>query len=205
MAQNETKTIEPLFDEATIAARVAALAGEIDAAISGEFVVVGLLKGSFMFVADLARALYARGCEPRIEFMRLSSYGMGTQSAGEVHLLGDIPTDIGGRQILLVDDIVDTGRSIAYAMALMKQREVAGLWTCALLDKPSRREVEVTADFVGFTIDDLFIAGYGPLPALYRRGGGLSLRRPAPAAARTSSSGPRRRGCRPGSPSRGGR
>jgi len=161
VAESTTKSIEPLFDEATIAERVDALAGEIDQAIAGDFVVVGLLKGSFIFVADLVRALYRKGREPRIEFMRLSSYGMGTQSAGEVHLLGDIPTDIAGGQILLVDDIVDTGRSIAYAMALMKQREVAGLWTCALLDKPSRREVEVTADFVGFSIDDLFIAGYG--------------------------------------------
>lgn len=161
MAESTTKSIEPLFDEATIAERVDALAGEIDQAIAGDFVVVGLLKGSFIFVADLVRALYRKGREPRIEFMRLSSYGMGTQSAGEVHLLGDIPTDIAKGQILLVDDIVDTGRSIAYAMALMKQREVAGLWTCALLDKPSRREVEVTADFVGFSIDDLFIAGYG--------------------------------------------
>jgi len=155
------KTIEPLFDERQIAERVAALADEIATAIEGEFVIVGLLKGSFVFVADLARALYHKGREPRIEFIRLSSYGVGTESAGEVHLLGDIPTDVAGRQILLVDDIVDTGRSIAYAMALMKQREVGALWTCALLDKPSRREVEVTADFVGFTIEDLFIAGYG--------------------------------------------
>jgi len=156
-----SKTIKPLFAEAEIAARVEALAGEIEKSIDGEFVIVGLLKGSFVFVADLARALYAKGCAPRIEFIRLSSYGVGKESSGEVHLLGDIPTDIAGRQILLVDDIVDTGRSIAYAIALMQQREVGRLWTCALLDKPSRREVEVTADFVGFSIEDLFIAGYG--------------------------------------------
>ena len=155
------KTIEPLFDEQEIAARVSALADEIDKAIGGEFVIVGLLKGSFVFVADLARALYRTGREPRIEFLRLSSYGLAKESAGEVHLLGDIPTDIAGRQILLVDDIVDTGRSIAYAVALMRQREVGALWTCALLDKPSRREVEVTLDLVGFTIEDVFIAGYG--------------------------------------------
>jgi len=78
-----------------------------------------------------------------------------------VHLLGDIPTDIAGAQVLLVDDIIDSGRSIAYAQALLRQRDVARVWTCALLDKPSRREVEATADFVGFTIDDLFVAGYG--------------------------------------------
>jgi len=161
MAQSKAGTIEPLFDERQIAERVAALAGEIDETIEGEFVIVGLLKGSFVFVADLARALHAKGREPQIEFIRLSSYGVGTESSGEVHLLGDIPTDVAGRQILLVDDIVDTGRSIAYAMALMQQREVGALWTCALLDKPGRREVEVTADFVGFSIEDLFIAGYG--------------------------------------------
>ncbi len=153
-----TKT---LFDEARIAERVDALAVDIASKLSGEFVVVGLLKGSFVFVADLVRALYRQGAEPRVEFMRLSSYGLEQQSSGEVHLLGDIPTDIAGREILLVDDIVDTGRSIAYAIALLEQREVGSLWTCALIDKPSRREVDVAADFVGFTIDDLFIAGYG--------------------------------------------
>ena len=153
--------VTPLFDEAQIAARVAELAHEITARIEGDFVVVGLLKGSFVFLADLVRALSAAGGAPRVEFMRLSSYGLAKESSGEVHLLGDIPTDIGGRRVLLVDDIVDTGRSIAYARALMEQREVAELWTCALIDKPSRREVEVAADFVGFTIEDLFIAGYG--------------------------------------------
>ncbi|MCP4328638.1 MAG: hypoxanthine phosphoribosyltransferase [Alphaproteobacteria bacterium] len=153
--------ITTLFDEAKIAERVDALAHEVAAALPGDFVVVGLLKGSFMFLADLARALHRAGASPRIEFMRLSSYGMAKESAGEVHLLGDIPTELAGRNVLLVDDIVDTGRSIAYARALMEQRDVTRVWTCALLDKPSRREVEVAADFVGFEIDDLFVAGYG--------------------------------------------
>ena len=93
--------------------------------------------------------------------MRLSSYGLAKQSSGDVHLLGDIPTDIAGQQVLLVDDIVDTGRSFAYAQALLEQREIARLWTCALVDKPSRREVAVTTDFIGFSVDDVFIAGYG--------------------------------------------
>ena len=153
--------VTPLFDEARIAARVKSLADEITAAISEPFVMVGLLKGSFVFVADLARALDRAGAAPQIEFLRLSSYGLGTESSGDVHLLGDIPTDVAGRRVLLVDDIVDTGRSIAYAQALLRQRDVGTLSTCALIDKPSRREVTVTADFVGFTIDDLFIAGYG--------------------------------------------
>jgi len=153
--------VTTLFDERTIAARVEALAGEIAAAIDDEFVIVGLLKGSFMFVADLSRALHRTGATPRIEFMRLSSYGMAKQSAGEVHLLGDVPTEVAGKNVLLVDDIVDTGRSIAYARALMEQRDAARIWTCALLDKPSRREVEIAVDFVGFEVEDVFVAGYG--------------------------------------------
>jgi hypoxanthine phosphoribosyltransferase len=93
--------------------------------------------------------------------MRLSSYGLGKVSSGEVHLLGDVPTNLAGRRVLVVDDIVDTGRSIAYATALLRQRGIGGLWTCALLDKPERREVEVEIDFVGFSIRDVFVAGYG--------------------------------------------
>jgi hypoxanthine phosphoribosyltransferase len=159
--QDRPARITEMFGAAQVAARVDALAAEIIAAIPGEFVIVCLLKGAYMFAADLARALSRAGAEPRVEFMRLSSYGLGTVSAGEVHLLGDIPTDIGGRRVLLVDDIVDTGRSVAYAQTLLRQRAVAGLWTCALLDKPSRREVEVAVEFVGFHIEDVFVAGYG--------------------------------------------
>lgn len=154
-------TPKPLFDAAAIEARVAELAGEVVRAIPGDFTLVGLLKGAFVFAADLARALHAVGAHPRVEFMRLSSYGLKKQSAGEVHLLGDIPTDIAGARILLVDDIVDTGRSLAYARTLIEQREAARVWTCALIDKPSRREVAVVPDFVGFTVPDVFVAGYG--------------------------------------------
>jgi hypoxanthine phosphoribosyltransferase len=93
--------------------------------------------------------------------MRLSSYGLEKVSAGEVHLIGDVPTNIAGRSLLLVDDILDTGRSIAYARALLEQREAGRIWTCVLLDKPGRREVEVAAEFVGFTLPDVFVAGYG--------------------------------------------
>ncbi len=153
--------IAKLFDEEQIALRVEALAEEIGGRIEGDFVMVGLLKGSFVFLADLLRALDRAGMRPRVEFMRLSSYGLEKESAGEVHLLGDIPTDIAGQDVLLVDDIVDTGRSIAYAQALLQQREVARVLTCALIDKPSRREIEVPVEFIGFTVDNVFIAGYG--------------------------------------------
>ena len=150
-----------LFDERQIERRVDQLADEISRAIPGDFLIVGLLKGSFVFVADLIRALDRVGVSPEVEFVRLSSYGLGKMSSGEVHLLGDTPADLSGRNILLVDDIVDTGRSVAYARALLEQRDVATLWICVLVDKPSRREVDITVDFVGFTVDDVFIAGYG--------------------------------------------
>ncbi len=153
--------IRCLIGEAEIGARVQALAGEIARAIPGDFVMVGLLKGAAVFLADPARALDRAGACPEIEFMRLSSYGLATRPTGEVHLLGDVPTDIAGRRVLLSDDIVDTGRSIAYAAALLGQRGIGGLWTCALLDKPQRREVAVRIDFVGFTLGCVFVAGYG--------------------------------------------
>ncbi len=153
--------IKVLYEAAAIQARVLEMAAEIHAALPGDFMVVGLLKGAFVFVADLARALSEAGRDPEIEFMRLSSYGLQKQSAGEVHLLGDVPGNVAGREILLVDDILDSGRSLAYARTLLEQREPKRIWNCVLLDKPSRREVEVRPNFVGFTVPDLFVAGYG--------------------------------------------
>lgn len=150
-----------LFDEKQIERRVEELAREISRAMPGDFLILGLLKGSFVFVADLARALHRIGRDPEIEFMRLSSYGSEKASSGDVHLLGDCPADLSGRQILLVDDIADTGRSLAFVRAMLEQRDIAKLRCCVLLDKPDRREVDVAIDFVGFTIDDVFVAGYG--------------------------------------------
>jgi hypoxanthine phosphoribosyltransferase len=153
--------IRPLIGEAEIAARVEALAMEIATRSREDFVIVGLLKGASVFIADLVRALYRVGARPEIDFMQLSSYGHAKSSSGEVHLIGDIPEGLAGRRVLLVDDIVDTGRSIAYAAALLRQRGIGELLTCALLDKATRREVSVELDFVGFSIGDVFVAGYG--------------------------------------------
>jgi hypoxanthine phosphoribosyltransferase len=153
--------IRTLISEAEIAVRVTALAAEIAQRRPGEFVIVGLLKGAVMFVADLARALCRAGARPEIEFMRLSSYGPAKQSSGEVRLLGDVAGELTGRRVLLVDDIVDTGRSVAFAADLLRRRGIGELWICALLDKPERREIEVKIDFVGFSIRDVFVAGYG--------------------------------------------
>ena len=150
-----------LFTAVEIAARVDALAMEIARTIPADFVMVGLLKSAAVFVADLARALDRAGARPEIEFIRLSSYGLAKESSGAVQLLGEIPASIAGRPVLLVDDIVDTGRSIAYAATRLRERGIGNLWTCALLDKPQRREIEVAIDFIGFSIGNVFVAGYG--------------------------------------------
>ena len=150
-----------LISATEIAVRVDALAVEIARTIPGEFVIVGMLKGAAVFVADLVRALDRAGAKPELELMRLSSYGRAKESSGKVQLHGDVPASLAGRPVLLVDDIVDTGRSIAFARHQLRRHGVDDLWTCALLDKPSRREVQVAIDFVGFTIGDLFVAGYG--------------------------------------------
>jgi hypoxanthine phosphoribosyltransferase len=157
----QTCGIRSLISAGEIAMRVVALAAEIARTIPGDFVVVGLLKGAAVFVADLVRALDMAGARPEIEFMRLSSYGLATESSGRVHLLDGVEIDLAGRRVLLVDDIVDSGRSIAYAARLLRRRAIGELWTCALIDKPGRRQVEVTVDFVGFSIGDVFVAGYG--------------------------------------------
>ena len=155
------KSLRVLFSEVEIAARVETLAAEIAERTPADFVIVGLLKGAAVFVADLARALFRAGARPEIDFLQLSSYGSAKESTGEVRLVGDVPTGLAGRRVLLVDDIVDTGRSIAHAAMLLRQSGITQLWTCALLDKPARREVAVAVDFVGFTIDDVFVVGYG--------------------------------------------
>ena len=123
--------------------------------------VVGLLVGSFVFVADLVRAFYRIGCNPSVEFMRLNSYGIGRESSGNVRLIGEFELDLSGRAVLLVDDIVDTGRTLLYARDLLREKQASSILTCALVDKPSRREVPIEVDFVGFTIPDVFIVGYG--------------------------------------------
>jgi hypoxanthine phosphoribosyltransferase len=158
----EDAEVVVLFDEVTIAGRVDQLAAAVAADLPERFTVVGLLKGSFVFVADLVRALHRAGCAPRIEFMRVSSYGSDTKSSGIVSLMGDAPPGVRGEPVLLVDDIQDTGRTLAFTRGLLLERGAERVWTCTLLDKPSRREVEGgEVDFVGFTIPDVFVVGYG--------------------------------------------
>ena len=154
-------TVAILFAEEAIGRRVDELAEAIAAALPRSFTLVGLLKGSFMFVADLARALSRAGCHVRIEFMRVSSYGSGTTSSGIVSLMGDAPAGVKGEPVLLVDDIQDTGRTLAFTREFLLERGADRVWTCTLLDKPSRREVGGNCDFTGFVIPDVFVVGYG--------------------------------------------
>lgn len=150
-----------LFAEAEIADCVDRLAGAVADRMGHDFHVVCILTGAFLFTADLVRALSRRGCRPRVDFVALKSYGTGRVSSGDVRLVGDVPDDLAGANVLLVDDILDTGRTLARARVLLEERNAGSILSCVLLDKPSRRETPVTADFIGFEVDDIFVVGYG--------------------------------------------
>lgn len=153
--------IRVLFSAEDIAARNLDLAAEIAARAGPELLVVAILKGSFVFAADLLRALYRVGLSPEVEFMSLSSYGAGTESSGRVTVLRDIETDVRDRTVVLVDDILESGRTLAYAKDLLAARGARGVFSCVLLDKPGHRNASIEADFVGFECPDLFVVGYG--------------------------------------------
>lgn len=153
--------IDVLFTEEEIAARVAALAREIVAALPGDFLVVVILKGSFVFAADLIRALEKVGASPQVDFITLSSYGAGTASAGTVALTHDLVEDVAGRAVLIVDDVLESGRTLAFARETLRARGADSVRTCLLLDKPARRAVPIEADHVGFRIGGEFVVGYG--------------------------------------------
>jgi hypoxanthine phosphoribosyltransferase len=123
--------------------------------------VIGLLTGSFIFIADLVRAMSRLNVHPRVDFMAVSHYGATTESSGQVKLCKDTTLDITARAVLLVDDIVDTGRSLSLARDLVRAKGPIWLRTCVLLDKPSRRTVPINADYVGFEIPDVWVIGFG--------------------------------------------
>ena len=122
---------------------------------------IGVLTGSFIFLADLVRALARLNVEPQIDFMAVSHYGAATESSGQVKLYKDTTLDITARAVLLVDDILDTGRSLSLARDRLAARSPMWLRTCVLLDKPSRRAVPIKADYVGFNVPDVWVIGYG--------------------------------------------
>jgi len=123
--------------------------------------VIGILTGSFIFVADLVRALSRLDVEPQIDFMAVSHYGAATESSGLVTIGKDVTLDVSGQPVLLVDDILDTGRSLNLARDRLAARGPSWLRTCVLLDKPSRRAVPIKADYVGFEVPDVWVIGYG--------------------------------------------
>jgi hypoxanthine phosphoribosyltransferase len=153
-------TTKVLISEADIRRRITTLAAEIerDYPASDEIHLVAVLKGGFMFMSDLVRAMSDR---VTMDFMAVSSYGKGTSSSGQVRVLKDLDSNLEERHIIVVEDIVDTGLTLHYLQDLLRARAPRSMKTACLLSKPSRRKVDVKVDYIGFTIDDHFVVGYG--------------------------------------------
>lgn len=153
-------TVDQLISAKAIAARVEALAREISAhfADTDKLFVVGLLRGSFIFIADLVREI---DLPLEVDFLEASSYGNAMQSSREVRILKDLRAEIGGRDVLVVEDIIDTGHTLHHVLEILATRHPRRMEVCALLNKPSRREAEVNARWIGFDIPDEFVVGYG--------------------------------------------
>lgn len=150
---------EILFSRAEIQKRVKELADQISQDYAGrELIIVGILKGAFIFMADLIREI---SIPCRVDFARLASYGAGSESSGKVVMTKDIETSIKGRDVLIVEDILDTGLTMQYYVDWMKERNPNSLKICVFLDKRKRRKVSFEADYVGFTMEDGFVVGYG--------------------------------------------
>ncbi len=154
------KKIEVLFSAGEIAARNQSLAEEIALSRLSNLLVISILKGSFVFAADLIRALHNAGLAPEVEFISISSYGSGT-TGGEIRLLRDIDTDVGGRDVLLIDDILESGNTLRFTRDLMVKRGARNVAIAVLLDKRMRRKSDIEAEFVGFPCPDKFVVGYG--------------------------------------------
>ena len=153
-------TTKILLSQADIQQRIQTLAAEIerDYPPLEEIHLVAVLKGGFMFMADLVRAMSER---VTMDFMAVSSYGKGTSSSGQVRVLKDLDSNLEGRHVIVVEDIVDTGLTLHYLQDLLKARAPKSMKTACLLSKPSRRKVDVQVDYIGFTIEDHFVVGYG--------------------------------------------
>jgi hypoxanthine phosphoribosyltransferase len=150
---------EVLIDRDTLAARVAELGAEVSADYEGrDLLLIGVLKGAVFFMADLMRHLTVP-CE--VDFMAISSYGDATDSSGIVRILKDLDINIEGRDVLVVEDIIDSGLTLSYLIRNLESREPSSLEVCALLTKPSRREIDVPVRYVGFEIPNKFVVGYG--------------------------------------------
>ncbi|MEM6162259.1 hypoxanthine phosphoribosyltransferase [Erwinia sp. P6884] len=154
-------TVEVMISEDEIAKRIAELGQQITENYrdsGSEMVLVGLLRGSFMFMADLCRKI---DVPHEVDFMTASSYGSGMSSSRDVKILKDLDEDIRGKDVLIVEDIIDSGNTLSKVRDILSLRQPKSLAICTLLDKPERREVEVPVEYVGFTIPDKFVVGYG--------------------------------------------
>ena len=150
---------EIIFSRAVIQKRVQEMADQISKDYAeSDLIIIGILKGAFIFMADLIRAM---NIPCKVDFVRVASYGAGTESFGKVVMTKDIETSIRGRDILIVEDIVDTGLTLRYLVDWLKERNPRSLKVCAFLDKRKGRKVSFEADYLGFTIDDNFVVGYG--------------------------------------------
>lgn len=147
-----------LISEAQLQTRVAEMAAQIRAEYPDNVHIIAVLKGAFMFMSDLVRHMDG---SVSMDFMAVSSYAKGTTSSGEVRLLKDLDTTLDGKDVLIVEDIVDTGLTLTYLQEILRARNPRTLRTACLLSKPSRRKVDVTVEYVGFTIEDHFVVGYG--------------------------------------------
>ena len=150
---------EVLIDEETLRNRIVELGAEVSADYEGrDLLLVGVLKGAIFFISDLMRELTVP-CE--VDFMAISSYGAATDSSGVVRIIKDLEINISGRDVLVVEDIIDSGLTLSYLMRNLESREPASLEVCALLTKPERREIDVPVRYIGFEIPNRFVIGYG--------------------------------------------
>ncbi len=168
-----------LIDEADLQTRIQAIAEEITADYDGipDLLMICVLKGGYMFLSDLSRALKR---PHTIDFMGISSYGSGTKSSGAVQIIMDLKQPITGRHVLIVEDIIDSGRTLDYMRRNLLARSPASLRICSLLNKPSRREIDVHVEYIGFDIPDEFVVGYGlDFDELYRNLPCIAVLKPA--------------------------
>ncbi|MEG2118895.1 MAG: hypoxanthine phosphoribosyltransferase [Pseudoflavonifractor sp.] len=157
MLDNDIKGV--LFSAQDLTDRISAMAEEMNRDYAGKApMLISVLRGSYVFMADLTRKI-TLPCT--VDFMAVSSYGAGTKSSGQVQITKDLSDDIEGKDIIVVEDILDSGNTLSYLLELLKARKPASMRLCTLLDKPSRRTKEVHVDYVGFTIPDEFVVGYG--------------------------------------------
>jgi hypoxanthine phosphoribosyltransferase len=158
MSESALRPTEILLSEAQIQQRVAELALEIRRDFPDDLHVIAVLKGAFIFLSDLARHIPG---QVSLDFMAVSSYAKGTTSSGEVRLQKDLDTALDGRNVVIVEDIVDTGLTLNYLQDILRSRNPRSLRTACLLSKPSRRKADVKVEYIGFTIEDKFVVGYG--------------------------------------------